>query len=77
MDQTEACIQLWAAVFNQGLSDIAAAFKRRENPYTSEPLRWLNSGNTSVGSFLWLCGIFGLEPELVRAKVGERYECRN
>ena len=34
---------------------------------------WFRSSSTGVGSFLWICDLFGLDAELVRAGVKKKF----
>jgi hypothetical protein len=36
-------------------------------------LYWLNSEDTHPGSLIWLCEIFGTEPETIRAYVNKNW----
>ena len=58
----EGCKRLWAAVLKQAIKDIRCRNdRRRENA-----LSWFNSKNKGTTSFLWICGILGLDPDLIR-----------
>jgi hypothetical protein len=64
--------QLWCAVMVRALDDFATvirAYKDMKHPAvtTSEPYRWLLvSQDLSPGSFHWICGHLGWEPEIAR-----------
>jgi hypothetical protein len=71
-EQTTACLHLWAEVLRVAFSEAAgpgtrpgsAAFARRESARI-----WIRDDETRTGSFLWICSLFGLDPEVVRARL--------
>lgn len=80
----EPFLALWAEVLRVGLED--ARGTPRITGYVKEgrdnlrrrlhesACSWLACDDDDVGSFLWLCSLFDLMPELVRARVLEREE---
>jgi len=66
----EACKSLWAAVLQQAIEDAL-----NHNGYytrSKEAMTWLRCKNDGVGSFLWICHLFDLNPECVRKIVVNR-----
>lgn len=59
-------IRLWAAVFQQGISDACTARAKREE---GKDLLWFYSEVETVGSFNWLCELFNIRPEKARARI--------
>jgi len=59
-----ACKSLWAAVLQQAIEDALNHSKEAE--------MWLRCKNDGVGSFLWICHLFDLNPECVREIVVNR-----
>jgi hypothetical protein len=57
---------LWAAVLKQAIKDAQQSFN---NSLTSPGL-WFRSNSHAVGSFLWICGVLNIDPELVRPVAG-------
>ena len=71
-----ACKSLWAAVLKQAMEDALnhkGCYTRSKNAMT-----WLRCKNDGVGSFLWICHLFDLNPECVRKIVvnGLNYQSR-
>ena len=67
--QTKACIKLWASVFRVGLTDSARDF------FNGRTNWWFDEANHSnyPGSFLWLCDLFGYDPDIARAKARMKF----
>lgn len=62
-----ACLDLWAAVLRQALNDL----------HMPEAKQYFKSNDYYVGSFLWICDLFGLNPTtVVPAYVATRLEER-
>lgn len=63
------CKQLWADVFRLGLVDANRQRKLVEkgHNFETEAIRWIESEEVYPGSFVWLCYLFGLLPDRVRA----------
>ena len=58
----EGCKRLWAAVLKQAIKDIRGNnYHRREKAQS-----WLINNNQGTASFLWICNILGLDPDLIR-----------
>lgn len=56
---------LWAAVMHVAVDDLRDSNTRIR--YWA--LRWFRSDDPSFRSFLWVCGLLGLDPEAVRERV--------
>jgi hypothetical protein len=57
---------LWAAVLKQAIKDAQQNF----NKSLASPGLWFSSNSHAVGSFLWICGVLNIDPELVRPAAG-------
>ena len=64
----DRCKVLWANVLRVGLIDAAKEF-----PKGGRATRWLNSDDSSVGSFVWCCELFDWCPDQVRSKARMNY----
>ena len=50
--------KLWLECFKQALSDIESV----NDDYRNDAIKWFkNASNDSVGSFVWVCNLFGLD----------------
>lgn len=58
-----ACKSLWGAVLEQAIED---ALNGKGYDERKEAMRWLRCKNDGVGTFLWICHLFDLNPECVR-----------
>jgi hypothetical protein len=65
--QTRACIRLWAAVFHRGLIDAADAFRK------GAEFPWITSQEKHPGSFIWLCDLFDMDPDIARSMARRKY----
>lgn len=63
-EEQQACLGLWAEVLRYAISDACGGSLRRR-----EAKRWIESNAERVGGFVWICGLFDLEPDVVREKV--------
>lgn len=63
-------IRLWAAVFQQGISDACTARAKGEE---GRDLLWFYSNANTAGSFNWLCELFSIEPDKARARIMENW----
>lgn len=61
-------LALWAAVFSQGARDYAISCMLRQPPY-DEPQEWFWSDEDHIGSFVWLCDVFNLQPHHARSQI--------
>lgn len=61
-------LALWAAVFSQGARDYAISCMIRE-PLAAEPQVWFWSDEDHIGSFVWLCDVFNLQPRHARSQI--------
>jgi len=66
--QTQACRNLWAEVFKLGIQDAAVAASRGNFNYP-----WFMSDAVYPGSFVWLCNLFELAPEITRSTLRGRF----
>ena len=76
-------LHLWAAVLLQAMHDAQGHVKalegadhsryyfNRRTLITNQARDWFRSDRMDVGSFSWICGLFGLDPDAVRAAVLE------
>jgi hypothetical protein len=64
--------RLWSAVMWQALSDAVLfvnATKKFHVSCQEDALEWFTSGDTHVGSFIWICeSVLGLDPDRVRER---------
>ena len=58
----DACKKLWSAVLEQAVSDAQGDC----NSERKEARKWFLSENCGTASFLWICKILDLEPDLFR-----------
>ena len=69
--EEKAIYALWASVLRLGLEDAAVALRsaiRSKKPFEAyEPLVWLYDDLDAPGSFVWLCGLFDLDPARARS----------
>lgn len=62
--------ELWAAVFFRAMEDLFLSGQSDEDLRTrSSAWRWLKSNRDSLGSFIYLCNLFGLDPTAGRRVV--------
>jgi hypothetical protein len=60
----ENCKSLWASVLEQAVKD---ARNDAEGAWA-----WLHSEDQGIGSFLWICDIFEISPDLIRSNIGNK-----
>jgi hypothetical protein len=58
----ETCKRLWIAVLKQAIKDARGNYHRNRE----KALSWFNSENQGTGSFLWICNILSLNPNVTR-----------
>jgi hypothetical protein len=65
---------LWAAVFTQAIEDLenpGRIEKREANKVYCRARRWfLKKDDYRIGTFLWCCNLFGLDPLATRTALG-------
>lgn len=62
-------LRMWAAVLYQGVFDYCKCLSgRNEREYTSAK-KWVESPNTGGCSYLWICGILGINAYEMRRKL--------
>jgi hypothetical protein len=61
-----ACKSLWAAVLEQAIEDI---LDNKGYYMRKVAMTWLRCKNDGVGSFLWICHLFDLNPESSRKRI--------
>ena len=62
---TSTCLRLWAAVLVQAAEDAWSG-----NELDSRTARrWLVSEDQRIGGFVWVCGLFDLDPERTAAEI--------
>ena len=73
--QAFRCKRLWAAVFRQGCVDAAWDFAthKHDREHYPEAWLWLNATDDEVGSFIWLCDLFDLDPDRARSQVRMKF----
>jgi hypothetical protein len=54
--------KLWAAVLKQAIKDAKQDLKST----LTSPGLWFYSNNDEVGSFLWICRVLNIDPDLIR-----------
>ena len=64
---TNPFLELWSAVFRLGVIDAAHDWAN-DRPH-KPAVAWVFSNDNFVGSFVWICDLFGLNPELARGKL--------
>jgi hypothetical protein len=69
--EIEACKDLWLAVLEQAVKD--ARGSRRHHSIVREAREWFRSEDEDPGSFLWVCRILRLDPDVVRGAVEGKY----
>lgn len=58
-------IRLWASVFHGGIKEYCQALASGYAP--AHPwIRWVESEEHMIGSFSWLCELYGFEPFMAR-----------
>ena len=55
---TESCKRLWIAVLEQAINDLKRGYSHSHTART-----WFQSDREDVGSFFWICGLLGIDPE--------------
>ena len=58
----DACKRLWTAVLAQAVTDAKGNYYRDRE----EAREWFLSENYETASFLWICDVLGLDPDLFR-----------
>lgn len=58
--QTQACLNLWASVFRQGILDTVDSWGIDHDEH------WFDSDEIYPGSWVWLCELFGYAPDKAR-----------
>ena len=71
--------QLWLAVLQKAVEDASTPLKPTNDHegelfYQRRARLWMVTARTGVGSLNWICGLFGIDPEAVRAEVRRRLE---
>jgi hypothetical protein len=65
--------KLWFAVLEQATKDAEGDVKGPYNKYIKEGARvWFRRENQGIGSFLWVCLMLDLNPEVVRKRVAKK-----
>ena len=76
----QSLLDLWAAVFQLGLRDAVSALRTWDNDPKQRGmdawpvLTWLYTPAAYPGSFIWLCQLFDLQPDRVRAEIKKEAE---
>lgn len=58
--QTQACLNLWAAVLNDGVHIALRQGKLLET-------KWFNYTGNEVGGLPWICDLFGIDQDSARS----------
>jgi len=69
------CKELWAAVLTQALKDTKECLKvhrKNDQPSQEEVKEWFKSESNEIGSFLWICELFELDPNLIRTHITDQ-----
>lgn len=70
--------ELWARVLLNAIEDLNPNESVKPNKYKDRyrllnrhsAVKWFNDvENNEIGSFLWICGILKLDPEIIREKI--------
>ena len=70
--------ELWAGVLTNAIEDLNQSQDVKPHKYKSRyrmlnrrgAIKWFTDvENNEIGSFLWICGILKLDPEIVREKI--------
>ena len=61
-------MSLWAAVMGRSIEDLSRKKERKSARYWFE-----NEKDDGIGSFKWICEIFSLNPDMVRANILKTY----
>lgn len=56
---------LWIAVLNQAKKDVSS----RSNYISNVAISWFESKSTAPGSFLWICDLFSINPQIITKKI--------
>lgn len=66
--------KLWFAVLEQAAKDAEGDMRGPYGKYITEGARaWFFSKNQGIGSFLWVCLMLDLNPEVVRSILAKKY----
>lgn len=68
----EAFKKLWSAVLQQALRDAQGNYYS----YREEAREWLLSENHETASFLWVCDVLSLDPDLFRNAYRQEWKTR-
>lgn len=60
-------LEMWSAVFRLGIIDAAHEWAL-DKPH-KPAVHWVFSGDKHVGSFVWICDLFGTDPEKARSRL--------
>lgn len=75
---TRRLLALWASVFHRGILDAAIQLRdytrwneneRNGARPATDALDWMADTRKSPGSFLWLCDLFGYDPDQARSNI--------
>lgn len=70
-DQSRACMKLWAAVLALAAREIDEAIRYGDE--SARAIYWMNDETIDrPGSFVWICDLFGIHPNRVRAAFRRR-----
>ena len=82
LNENKAYLRLWMAVLTQAIKDVGPGLDELRWPHPFLPktsdvqntnsryaLRWLNSEESGIASFKWVCSILDYDVEFVRSKV--------
>jgi hypothetical protein len=73
--------QLWLAVLHKAVEDACAPLlpvrdNQGDNFYQRRARLWMVTERKGIGSLVWICSVFGIDPDDVRAEVRKRIQSR-
>lgn len=73
--------QLWLAVLHKAVEDACAPLlpvrdNQGDHFYQRRARLWIVTERRGIGSLVWICSVFGIDPDDVRAEVRKRIESR-
>lgn len=81
--QIQACLRLWAAKLVLHVRDYADSIawqKQKRTNFVREPTHyytariWINSDANHIGSFVWVCELFDIDPNYAKRRIKEAYQ---
>ncbi len=74
--QSEPYRRLWAAVLAQAMWDLKKTAQAQQTGsfFLHDPIGWFRSDQEHVGSFVWICLVMGLVPDLTRERLSGMFK---